>query len=168
MKMFQWTKNKVKNISDGVKDTSKKLVASDTILENAEQIKKMSENILSPKKMIAESKVEKFEEAIDRLKVSPNDLENIFDNYSLLFYLSICFSFLLFLSILYKLFILKVIWDSLVLLSIFSFCLVNAFKYSFRCLQIKYRKLCTVNDWWNKSNEWIPQLNISRIINRFK
>ena len=157
--MFKWLKKSTKAVSTNVVDTGKDLLGSNTIAQAGNEIKIMAETILSPKETIKNAKTETFKEAMIRKNVSEVDLVLIYKNYTYIFYISITFAVLLLVPLFYKLFYRHEVFTSITLLIFFIFCMANAFKYSFRAFQIKHRKLCNVNEWWERAGEWFPSLN---------
>lgn len=156
--MFNWLKKGTKNVSENVVDSGKNLLGTESIVEAGNEIKGMAKKILSPKDMIKNAKKETFKEAQSRQKVNEFELIQIYKNYVYIFYISIAFASVLFTFLIYKLFFKQEIITSLSLLVFFVFCLASAFKYSFRSFQIKHQKLCSVQEWWNRPNEWFPPL----------
>lgn len=156
--MFKWLKKGSKNISENVVDAGKNLVGTESISTTANEIKNMASNVLSPKETLKNARKETFKEAMARQKVSDVDLLQIYKNYSLVFYINIVFSVLLFVFLIYKLFFKQEMLISISLLVFTCFCLVNAFKFSFRTFQIKHQKLCSVKEWWDRPSEWFPTL----------
>lgn len=157
--MFKWIKKGTKEVSEDIVDSGKNLLGTEAIAEASHEIKNMAKKVLSPKEMILNAKKETFKEAIFRQKVSELDLIQIYKNYTYVFYTSIFFAALLFAFLIYKLFFKHEVLISVSLLVFFLFCLANAFKFSFRSFQIKHKKLCGVEEWWDRPNEWFPPLN---------
>lgn len=156
--MFKWVKKGSKNISENVVDAGKNLVGTESIASATNEIKKMAGSVLSPREAIKNARKETFKEAMVRQKISDVDLVHIYKNYTIIFYINIAFSVLLFLLLIYKLFFKQEVLMSVSLLVFLGFCLVNAFKYSFRTFQIKHQKLCSVQEWWDRPNEWFPPI----------
>lgn len=156
--MFNWLKKGTKNVSESVVDGGKNLLGTESIVEATNEIKTMAQKVLSPKDTIKNAKKETFKEAIARQKISDLELLQIYKNYVMIFYISIGFAAILFSLLIYKLFIKNEMLISISLVVFFVFCLVNAFKYSFRSFQIKHQKLCAVKEWWDRPNEWFPSL----------
>lgn len=154
--MFNWLKKGTKNISENVVDSGKSLLGTESIVEATNEIKGMAKKVLSPNETIKNAKKETFKEAVSRQKISDLELLQIYKNYVLIFYISIGFAALLFSFLIYKLFIKNEMLISISLLVFVVFCLVNAFKYSFRSFQIKHQKLCGVKEWWDRPHEWFP------------
>jgi hypothetical protein len=152
--MFSWIKRRA---SKGV-NYGKKAVNYEQVKDNTETIKSMASSILSPKKTIENARQEKFSQARDRLGVSEADLIRIYKNYATMCYISLVFTALCFLGTLYNLFIAQKVMASTAMLALMAVCLMNSFKFSFRAFQIKHQKLCSVQEWWNRSNEWLPKL----------
>lgn len=150
--MFQWIKRKGTN----AKDFGKKVVGVEEIKKSVENLKDMATTVLSPKKQIENAKKETFVQAVDRLKITDEDLLRTYKNYIYCFYISFLFAVICFGVMIYNLFIRHQIISSLGTLSIFCFCLANCFKFSFRSFQIKHQKLSSVKDWWERAGEWFP------------
>lgn len=128
------------------------------VKESFDDISAMAKSSLSPKEAISKAKTETFQEASERLGVSELQLRITYRNFAYVFYASCAFAFVCFAASLYYLFELHSILSGLTSASVMSFCLANAFKYSFRSFQIKNRKLCSVKDWWDRPDEWLPSL----------
>ena len=134
--MFGWLKNGTKNISAGVSDSGKKLLGTEEIISTSKDIQSMAKNILSPKDAIKNARKETFKEAMNRQEVSDFELMQIYRNYTISCYISLVFSVIMFCFIIYNLFFKSDIFLSASLLVFLFFCLVNAFKFSFRSFQI--------------------------------
>lgn len=154
--MLKWMQEKVSKSKDGLKDTTKKLSGYEQIEENAKEIKGMAQTVLTPSEHIKNAKKESFNKAMQRLSVNELQLIQNYRNFAYIVYISLTFSLICFLAVLYKLFIVRSIMDAIPVLAIMLFCLANSFKYSFRAFQIKHQRLCSVQEWWNRSGEWIP------------
>ena len=152
--MFEWIKKK----SNDTASVGKKVVGTEEIKNSFEQVKGMAQVVLSPSQLIENSKNESFVDARNRLHVTEEDLLRNYKNYVYCFYISLLFCILCFLFILYSLFINKAIVTSLATLAILLLCGANCFKFSFRSFQIKHQKLCSVKEWWERSQEWFPKL----------
>ncbi len=152
MGIFNWLSKKGKN----TKEYGEKIVAAEDIKDSFSDIKKMSNILLNPKHAIQNARKETFLQAKERLKVNDLDIKLNYRNMVYGFYVSFAFSIFCFLGILYNLFINKSLFSSLTMLAIFTMCLANSFKYSFRAFQIKHQKLCSVKDWWERASEWFP------------
>lgn len=152
--MFQWLKKKGSNTAD----FGKKVVGSEEIRKSFEEVKGMAKVVLSPKQQIENAKTESFVDARSRLHVTDEDLIRNYRNYVYCFYISLLFAVICFFALIYNLFINHAIVSSLAMLAIFLLCLANSFKFSFRSFQIKHQKLCSVQEWWVRSQEWFPKL----------
>lgn len=156
--MFKWAKSKLINSKDGLKDTGKKLSGYDQIEASAKEIKGMAQTILSPTEQIKNAKEETFNAAMKRMSINDVQLVHNYKNFAYIFYISLLFTFICFVVTLYKLFIDRAIMDAIPAMAIMLFCLANSFKYSFRAFQIKKQNLCSVKEWWERSNEWFPKI----------
>lgn len=156
--MFKWIKNKVGSSINNTKLTSEKLIGVDRIKESSNEIKNMSKHILTPNELIKNAKVESFSEAMKRLGVKDDNLILNYKNFTYICYSSLFFSLVSFSFIFYQLFIKQSLLSSIPGFAILIFCLANAFKFSFRAFQIKHQKLCTVKEWYERTEEWIPKL----------
>lgn len=156
MGFFDWVRNKGKK---GV-DSGKSTINYKEISGTASEIKKMANIALNPNHAIKNAKKETFQNAKERLKVTDNDLKAIYKNYSIIFYVFLFAAMICFLGVLYYLFILKSMISFLSMFVIMLFCLINAFKFSFRAFQIKHQKLCSVKEWWDRASEWLPKINL--------
>jgi hypothetical protein len=156
--MFKWIREKISNTGKSTLDVSKKLTGFEDISKNTVEMKKMAQTVLLPTETIKNSRKETFKEAMQRQGVNDIDLVKVYHNYALIFYASIGFSLFCLLFTFYKLFIKSDVFSAFSMVVIMSFCLANAFKFSFRAFQIKHQKLCSVNEWWNRSDEWFPKI----------
>jgi intracellular multiplication protein IcmV len=152
--MFGWIKKK----GNDTATFGKKVVGTEEIKKSFEQAADMAKVVLSPKQQIENAKTESFVDAKKRLNVTDKDLMRNYKNYAYCFYISLIFSLLCFFFLIYNLFINQAIMSSLATLAIFCLCGVNCFKFSFRAFQIKHQKLCSVNEWWQRSQEWFPNI----------
>lgn len=152
--MFQWLKRKTNDTAN----FGKKAVGTEDIKKSFEEVKGMAQVVLSPKKQIENAKTESFVDAKKRLKVTDADLIKNYRNYAYCFYISLLFAVICFLALIYNLFVNQAIVSSLAMVAIFLLCLANCFKFSFRSFQIKHQKLCSVNEWWERSQEWFPKI----------
>ena len=151
-------KGKASSAGENIKDTAKKLSGYEQIEESAKEIKGMAATILSPAEQIRNAKKETFTQAMRRQSVDEAQLIQNYKNFSYIFYISLAFSLLSFILALYKLFLQSSIIAAIPLIAVMFLCLANAFKYSFRAFQIKHQKLCSVQEWWNRSSEWFPKI----------
>lgn len=152
--MFKWTKNKVKD----AKDFGGELLNAKQIKETTDDIISMAKKSLDPRQSANKVKPESFDHAKKRLNLKLNDLNQLYYNYSITFYISATALTICFLYLLYTLFIERKFLASLSSLAILLFFLANCFQYSFRAFQIKHQKLCSVKDWWNRGTDWFPSI----------
>lgn len=152
--MFGWFKKKTENLGE----YGKKVTNMEEIKKNSDDIMDLAGKYLSPKKIIENAKVETFEEAQKRLKVTDGEINQVYKNYAISFYISFAFTCFCFLGFIYYAFFMQQIMASLSMIAILLLCAINAFKFSFRAFQIKHKKLCSVHDWWERSYEWFPKL----------
>jgi len=151
--MFGW----VKKGSQSVVDSGKQLLGTESLIESGKEVKEAAKNILSPAEKLKNARKETFKEAILRQGINEIDLAQIYKNYSQIVYISIFMFVLLLGFVFYSLFFKNQIMSAISGLVFCCFCLVNAFKYSFRSFQIKHQKLCSVKEWYDRPNEWIPK-----------
>lgn len=147
-----------KNKKDKEVKNLKNNVNYEEVQGTASEIKKMAKSLLSPKETIKNSRTETFQEARSRLGIIDADLIRTYKNFSLIFYISLAFSIFCFCGALYYLFVPQSIISAFAMISIMLLCLANSFKYSFRAFQIKHQRLCSVKDWWERSDEWLPKI----------
>lgn len=150
--------NWVKNKSGKLKDEAKGTVNYGQIKSVGTDVVDMASSLLSPNKLIKGSKKETFDEARQRLGVSDLDLINTYRNYAISFFMSLFFVVLCFVLIVYFLYFEKSIMGGLSTTSIMLLNLANTFRFSFRAFQIKNQKLCSVSDWWSRSDQWVPKI----------
>lgn len=152
--MFQWLKRK----GSSTADFGKKIVGAEDIENSFKEIKNMASTVLSPKKQIENAKNETFTDARKRLNVTEIDLLKNYKNFVYCFYISFIFTVFCFFGLLYNLFVNQQFISSIAILAILLLCIANSFKFSFRSFQIKHQKLCSVNEWWSRANEWFPAI----------
>lgn len=155
--MFGWFKKKAINTKDSAKNFGKSVVGWDEARSGGSYILEMLKR-LNPKYVSANARKETFSEAQSRLNVQDHDLRIIYKQLALSFYVSLFFAIVCFGILLHVLFNVRNILSSLSVLAIFILCLSNMFRFSFRSFQIKHKKLCPFQDWWNRSSEWIPNI----------
>lgn len=148
-------KRRAENIKKDVKNN----INYEELKNTTNTIKDLASEAFSPKKQIQNAKVENFEKAIADRGLTDFDLISLYKNYSLIFYISIaamviCLGFAIYLSLVNFSFL--VLFS---LLSIMFVCGANAFKFSFRAFQIKYRKLCSVSDYLAKK-DFFPEFTL--------
>lgn len=151
--MFKWTKNKVKEVSE----FGSEVINLKQIKETSGDIAKMAKDTLDPRAKKS-NQTETFEHARTRLNLKLNDINQVYYNYSISFYVVLSASVICFLYLIYALFIEKQIMSAFSALAILAFLLANCFQFSFRAFQIKHQKLCSVRDWWNRGNDWFPSI----------
>lgn len=151
--MFGW----LKKGSQSVVESGKQLLGTESLVETGKEVKSAARAILSPAEKIKNAKKETFKEAMLRQGINEIDLTQIYKNYSQIFYISMFMFVLLLGFVFYSLFFKGQIMSAISGLVFCAFCLVNAFKYSFRSFQIKHQKLCSVKEWYDRPNEWIPK-----------
>lgn len=149
---------KIKKSGRNSFEWGKKILNKDDIEQSFNEIKDMYDTVLSPKKQIKNAKQETFTDARRRLNINDLDLLKTYKNYVYCFYLSILFVFICLGLLFYYLFFKQAIIPSIAMLSFVLFSLSNAFRFSFRTFQIRHQKLCSVKEWWDRSEEWFPIL----------
>ena len=152
--MFGWLRNK----TQATKEEAKKVVGVENIKETTDEIKNLGLKYLTPYKTIKNAKQETFEEAMKRLSVSEIDLLKNYKNFAIAFYVSLLFALISFIGFGYYSFFEQKIIASLSMVAMWLLFMVNAFKFSFRAFQIKHRSLCSVRDWWEKADDWFPNI----------
>lgn len=150
-KIKQWFINR----STAVVDKAKKFAGYEDIRKLSTQSKEIAGTVLSPKRAIACARNETFQEAIKRLGVNESDLEKNYRNFAWLCWISLGFAIFLLSLAAYCLAQLNFL-QALAGLSIASFCLASAFKFSFRAFQIRHQNLCSVKTWYERKSEWLP------------
>jgi len=94
------------------------------------------------------TRTETFEQAMKRLGLEPEDVQDIETNYRFYTWLFLIIAAIIFLFSLYLLFHYVVFWGTLIGLTVAALALSQAFKYDFWVFQIQQRKLgCTFNEW---------------------
>ena len=150
-KIKQWFINR----STAVVDKAKKFAGYEDIRKLSTQSKEIAGTVLSPKRAIACARNETFQEAMKRLGVTESDLEKNYRNFAWLCWISLGFAIFLLSLAAYCLAQLNFL-QALAGLSIASFCLASAFKFSFRAFQIRHQNLCSVKTWYERKSEWLP------------
>ncbi|WP_136419527.1 hypothetical protein [Herbaspirillum sp. ST 5-3] len=154
-KIFQTTKNAVRNEIRSIVGTVKNTAGVEAIKQNHNYFKQMASLVLTPKKYIENARKETFEQAVQRHGVTDEDLKKNYNNFVITFYVSVVF------ALACAGVGLGYVFDGNLLgavsaLTITTVCLANAFKFSFRAFQIKHRSLCAVSDFMQRKSEWIP------------
>lgn len=136
-------------------EKTKKYVGYEATKKFTAETKEIASTVLSPKKAIENARHETFKQATDRLKVTEEDLKANYKNFALLCFISLGSS-LFVLAVGITSVIHAEFFQGFACLSITSFCLANAFKFSFRAFQIKHQKLCGVKSWLQRKKDWLP------------
>lgn len=150
-KIKQWIANR----STSVVNSAKKFTAYEDTKQFSTATKEIASTLLSPKKAIANARHESFKEAMKRLGVNEDDLKMNYRNFAWLCYISLGFAVFLLTLATYS-FMHASLLQALAGLSIATFCLASAFKYSFRAFQIKHQNLCDVKTWYGRKHDWLP------------
>lgn len=140
---------------------SKDVVGYDYLKEQNKELKNTAQKLFGTKEQLKNAKTESFSSAKKRLGLSDVDLVVKYSDMSKLFYTNLGIIGVLFLIILYMLYQ-GLFFQSLITLTLVGVCCANCFKYSFRCFQIKNKKLCPVSD-WAKKGDYFPVLTISGV-----
>lgn len=147
MGIFKSSKNVAGKLVDVRVD---KWMSWDYISETSDRFKILLLDIFIPKKA---THAETFEEALERLELTEDDLEQRKIEFTRLFYFFVVLSIII---IVYGLYL--AIFSSLIP-ALIAFCLslytlTQAFRFHFWLFQIKNRKLgCTVKEWFNAKVE---------------
>lgn len=152
--MINW----IKSLGKRTSDYTAKVVNAEEIKSNASFIKEAGSTLLLPGKTIKNARTESFEEAVRRQNLDEEDLMRVHFNYSASFYVSAFFGAVCF-ALMANAFVAGSIMYVLSSFAIFLVCLANAFRFSFRCFQIRHRKLCPVSEWFSRKQEWLPPLD---------
>ena len=150
-KIKQWIGKR----SAALADTTKKFTGYEHTKKFSTETKEIASTLLSPKKAIANARHESFKEAMKRLGVNEDDLKMNYRNFAWLCYISLGFAVFLLTLATYS-FMKADLLQALAGLSISTFCLASAFKYSFRAFQIKHQNLCDVKTWYGRKHDWLP------------
>lgn len=150
-KIKQWFSNR----STAVVDKAKKFAGYEDIRKLSTETKEFAGVVLSPKKAIASARMETFKGAMKRLRVTESDLKKNYKNFAWLCWISLGFAVFL-VSLATYCFLHANLLQGLAGLSIASFCLASAFKYSFRAFQIRHQNLCSVKTWYERKPDWLP------------
>lgn len=144
---------------EAVADKTKKFIGYEATKNFATDTKEIAATVLSPKKAIANARNETFKQAMARLGVTEKDLERNYQNFACLCWISLGFTAFLVTLAIYS-FMQADILQALAGISIASFCLASAFKFSFRAFQIRHQNLCSVKTWYERKSEWLPNPKI--------
>lgn len=150
-KIKQWFSSR----STAVADKAKKFAGYEDIRKLSTETKEIAGTVLSPKKAIASARKESFKEAMKRLGVTEADLEKNYKNFAWLCWISLGFAVFL-LSLATYCFVQFNLLQAFAGLSIASYCIASAFKFSFRAFQIRHQNLCSVKTWYDRKSEWLP------------
>lgn len=150
-KLKQWFGKR----SSSLTGTAKKLTGYEDTKKFSTETKEIASTLLSPKKTIANARKESFKEAMIRLGVNEEDLKMNYRNFAWLCWISLGFAVFL-ISLSTYCVAQGSLLQGLAGLSIASFCLASAFKYSFRAFQIRHQNLCGVKTWYESKPEWLP------------
>lgn len=153
--MSFWTKmgGAGKRVVGSPVEGAKKLLAVEQIKENFGWMKSAAGTLMPSS--VKRGRVETFERAMERQRVSHEDLDKFYTNYVLKFWIStILLATGWMVAILY---LLDKQW--LVLFPIVGFsaiCLSQMFVASFRAYQLTNRKFCDVSEWIANRSAWVP------------
>lgn len=150
-KLKQWFGKK----SSALTDKAKKFTGYEDTKKFSTDTKEIAGTLLSPKKAIASARNETFNEAMKRLGVNEEDLKMNYRNFAWLCWISLAFAVFL-ISLATYCVTQGSSLQGLAGLSIASFCLASAFKYSFRAFQIRHQNLCSVKTWYERKPDWLP------------
>ena len=156
---FGWLKKKSKQGVDAGAGFGKKITNWEEIKNNWSEIGKLYDTLANPKKIQKSTASKTFLQAVLDNKLSQEDIKKIYFNYSLAFYISVLFSFVAFFSSLYSAYNAS-LGGSVAGLAIWLVCVANMFRFSFNTFRIKHQKFCSVQDWWNNPNQWIPSIKL--------
>ena len=96
------------------------------------------------------NRTEEFEEAMRRLKITDEQLEDTDRYYSKLVYLFVLMAIILLVYAFYQIFIYKSLLSTIMVFSLSIYSLVHAFRYHFWRFQLRSKKLgCSLQDWLN-------------------
>lgn len=158
-----FNKNKDKKIiakqKDKIIDYTKKVTSFDNVAENFNDIKDLYSSLAIPKKNSNEQ-TKKFEDFVIQNKLTTLDLSQMYFNYSINFFISFVFGIICLIMAVYLAIVKLSFLPFLASISIFLICLTNAFRFSFWAFRIKHKKLCSVSDWWQSSEQWIPKFKL--------
>ena len=153
--MFGWFKKRSKE----VKDYGAEVANYKEIKSSFSHIKEMANKTLNPRAQ-AQGRIESFEEAVERLNVKKEDLEQNYKNYSINFYIVFGFTILCMIIALYFLFFNDRLLTFISTISITALCLSLSIRFSFWAYQIKIQKLCSLSEWFH-GYDWFPTFDIN-------
>ena len=132
---------------------ARKLLAVDEARENYNWISKLAKSLMPGSVKVG--RIETFDRAMERQSVTTEDLEKIYTNHVLRFWIS----FIMLATGLAIAVKFAIEGQFLVLLPSLGFsaiCLSQMFSGSFRAYQIAMRRFCDVSDWVANRSVWIP------------
>lgn len=153
------------NINQKVKTKKKKegffsSIFSVSSIKNNQKI--INEMVTSLKPTNNVDNDESYEDALKRLEVTDKDVLQNYKNFVYSLYISMAFSLFCFIGALGELFINKEFLIGVSFLVFMVLCLINAFRFSYRALQIKRKEFCSAKEWWESPNDWFPAIPNSK------
>lgn len=153
------------NINQKVKTKKKKegffsSIFSVSSIKNNQKI--INEMVTSLKPTNNVDNDETYEDALKRLEVTDKDVLQNYKNFVYSLYISMAFSLFCFIGALGELFIKKEFLIGVSFLVFMVLCLINAFRFSYRALQIKRKEFCSAKEWWESPNDWFPAIPNSK------
>lgn len=158
--MAGWFRNKIKNGVFTTKDTVKKVLNYEEAKDNWKTIKDMSNKMLKPTSTEQKGVQKTFHETVFEQGLTQADLNQIYFNYAVSFYISALFAVICLISGMYSAFFNSSFIGFILGLSIFSVCLASMFRFSFNSFKVRHQKFCSIQDWWNNSSQWFPKLKL--------
>lgn len=155
-----WFRNKIKNGVFNTKDTVKKVTNYEEAKQNWSTIKDMSNKMLKPTAIEQSPNKKTFHETVLEQGLTQADLNQIYFNYSLSFYISTFFAVVCLLSGVYSAFVNASFIGFLLGISICLVCVASMFRFSFNAFKVRHQKFCSVQDWWNNSSQWFPKIRL--------
>lgn len=155
--MFNFFKNKAVEKKNKLADTTKKLVGVEDRKKNWNYISYMSSKVFSFKKEDLEVRKTFSQEMKDK-NLTQEDLNQIYNSYSLTFYIFFIFSILCLISAIYSGFVQLSFVSFTFGIGVFLICLMNMLRYSLYAFKIKHKKFCNLQDWWNNPQDWFPKM----------
>lgn len=159
-KMAGWFRKKIKNSASSTKETFFKVINYDEAKENWGTIKDMYEKGLKVPKDNNTTTKKTFHETVIEQGLTQADLNQMYFNYAVSFYISMFFAIVCLISACYSAFISGSFMGFLVGLAIFFVCLSSMFRFSMDSFKIRHQKFCSLQDWWNNPNFWFPKLKL--------
>lgn len=155
--MFGWLKRKSKDGLNSGKDFGKKVLNLEEAKKHWQDIGNMYDVLANPAKVKKSSVVKTFNQAVIENNLSPQDINQIYFNYSMSFYISLVLSLLCVASTMYSA-VVGSFGGAIAGLAIWVVCIANMFRFSYNSFRIKHQKFCSVRDWWNNPNQWFPKI----------